>query len=97
MLRLMTPRGELASLGHPEYGSKLHELSGSSNTDTTRSLLRLHIIECLRMEKRISEICAVHIETDHNASNIVNVRLEIVPVNEAGTLVIGPFSLEFES
>src|SRR5947209_14155752 len=38
LMRLLTPRGELAALGHPEYGSRLHELVGRQNTATTRNL-----------------------------------------------------------
>ena len=38
ILRLLTPKGELAPLAHPEYGSRLHELVGRQNTATTRNL-----------------------------------------------------------
>ena len=34
VMRLLTPRGELAELGHPEYGSRLNELLGAPNTET---------------------------------------------------------------
>ena len=30
--RLLTRRGELSKLGHPDYGSRLHELVGNSTT-----------------------------------------------------------------
>jgi phage baseplate assembly protein W len=53
VLRLLTRRGELALLGHPEYGSRHHELIGEPNTDTKRNLLKLHVLECLSQEPRV--------------------------------------------
>jgi phage baseplate assembly protein W len=52
-MRLLTPRGELAELGHPEYGSRLHELIGVPNTETRRSLTKLFVLESLAQELRI--------------------------------------------
>ena len=46
IMRLLTPRGELAALGHPQYGSRLHELVGEVNTETKRNLVRLYILGC---------------------------------------------------
>ena len=54
-MRLLTPRGELAELGHPEYGSRLHELIGSPNSETRRSLAKLFVLESLAQEPRIDE------------------------------------------
>src|SRR5438105_4002108 len=50
IIRLLTPRGELAALGHPDYGSRLHELLGRPNAETTRNLLKLYILESLQKE-----------------------------------------------
>src|SRR3954470_14271634 len=36
VLRLLTERGELEEVGHPEYGSPLHELPGAPDTETGR-------------------------------------------------------------
>lgn len=62
MLRLLTPRGELAELAHPEYGSRLHELVGRPNTPTTRNLMKLFILESLKQEPRIEEVKKVSVE-----------------------------------
>jgi hypothetical protein len=40
VLRLLTPRGSLASLGHTAYGSRLHELIGRRKTKALRNLWR---------------------------------------------------------
>src|SRR5918995_1791759 len=47
IMRLLTPRGELSELAHPDYGSRLHELIGRQNTETTRNLVKLFILESL--------------------------------------------------
>ncbi|MDV7400513.1 hypothetical protein RZS08_54360, partial [Arthrospira platensis SPKY1] len=52
ILRLLTPRGELAALGHPDYGSRVHELIGRENDGPRRNLLRLFILEALKAEPR---------------------------------------------
>ena len=54
--RLHTRRGELTSLGHPDYGSRMHELMGNLNNDRIRRLAELYIRECLAQESRIAEI-----------------------------------------
>src|SRR5205809_2282610 len=53
ILRLKTERGELAALGHPDYGSRHHRLIGEPNTETNRNLLKLYILECLKQEHRL--------------------------------------------
>jgi len=54
--RLKTVRGELADLGHPDYGSRHHELIGQPNNDHNRSLVKLYILQALAMEPRIEKI-----------------------------------------
>ncbi len=107
ILRLLTPLGELAPLGHPEYGSRLHELVGRPNTETTRNLVKLFILEALQREPRIEDEVAVVVtpgETEpldvgKGGRNIglvsrVNVDLAVRPVGETETVTIGPFTLE---
>lgn len=60
--RLHTRRGELTSLGHPDYGSRMHELMGNLNNDRIRRLAELYIRECLAQESRIAEIVAIRFE-----------------------------------
>src|SRR5262249_50300314 len=51
--RLLTRRGELAQLGHPNYGSRLHVLVGELNNTRTRGLAELYIRDSLAQEPRI--------------------------------------------
>src|SRR5687768_14662684 len=40
ILRLLTPRGSLAALGHAQYGSLLHEIVGQRKNEALRYLCR---------------------------------------------------------
>jgi phage baseplate assembly protein W len=93
VVRLLTPRGELAALGHPEYGSRLHELIGDLNTETRRNLARLYILEALAAEPRVEQVVRVTVEPVPEQRSRVDVLLEVKPVG-AAPLTVGPFSLE---
>lgn len=92
--RVLTPRGELAALGHPDYGSRVPELIGAGNTESTRALLRLHLLDALAREPRIARVTALDIIRTPGRRDSVDVRLEVQPVDAAGVLVIGPFTVE---
>jgi phage baseplate assembly protein W len=53
VLRLLTPRGTLAALGHAAYGSRLHELIGRRKTDELRNLCRAFVLEAVAQEPRV--------------------------------------------
>lgn len=55
-LRLMVRRGELARIGWPEYGSRLHELIGEPNTQRTRLLLLAHARTAVERDPRVIEV-----------------------------------------
>ncbi|MEM6263410.1 MAG: GPW/gp25 family protein [Bacteroidota bacterium] len=57
--RLFTRRGELARLGHPYYGSRLHELVGELNNVRLQGLAEIYIREALAQEARIEEVTFV--------------------------------------
>jgi phage baseplate assembly protein W len=96
LMRLLTPRGELAALGHPEYGSRLHELIGRPNSETTRNLARLHILEALHEERRVARVVELRVEPppDGRQRDRVSIRLSVLPAGETRVLDLGPFSLE---
>lgn len=94
IMRLLTPRGELAALGHPQYGSRLHELVGEVNTETKRNLVRLYILETLQREPRIEEILDVTVTLAVERPSSIDVSLQVLPVGETQTVTIGPITLE---
>lgn len=55
LLRLLTPRGALAALGHPDYGSRLSELIGRNKTESLRLLCRAFALEAVRQEPRVED------------------------------------------
>jgi phage baseplate assembly protein W len=62
-LRLLTPRGSLADLGHAEYGSRLGELIGGRKTEALRALCRAYVLEAVAQEPRVEDT-AVSLEFD---------------------------------
>ena len=93
--RVMTKRGELNELGHPEYGSRHHDMIGEPNTESNRNLIKFHILECLSHEPRIERILRTQIKTDIANRGLVQIYLEIkiISVTSPLNLVI-PFSFE---
>lgn len=53
LVRLLTPKGALALLGHPEYGSRLGELIGRRKTEELRNLCRAFVLEAVAQEPRV--------------------------------------------
>lgn len=94
MLRLLTPRGELADLGHPEYGSRVHELIGQENNRSKRNLLKLFILEALKQEPRVEKVAQLEVEPSPGARSTVDVLLRVKPVGAEELVTIGPFAIE---
>jgi phage baseplate assembly protein W len=55
ILRLLTPRGSLAALGHGAYGSRLSELIGQPKNAATRALCRAFVLEAIAQEPRVED------------------------------------------
>lgn len=93
--RLRTRRGELAELGHPEYGSRLYELIGSPNDDRTRELVRVLTVESLLQEPRVRRVVSVRVRTAKDDPYRVDVEVSVLPVeSEVPLSVVFPFYLE---
>jgi phage baseplate assembly protein W len=101
VLRLLTERGELAELGHPEYGSRLHELLGAPNTETRRGLAKVFILEALAQESRIEKVLDVtikeHPQRTDEQRHLVDVVIRVQPIGATDVVTIGPFTLRFAS
>ena len=95
--RIKTVQGELADLGHPDYGSRHHQLIGQPNTVRNRNLIKLYILQALALEPRIRKILSADIVVDplpdhvtislslHFTGSAVPTDL-VVPFNLAGPL-----------
>jgi phage baseplate assembly protein W len=93
--RLLTQKGELQDLGHPEYGSRLHEMIGEINNEVTRLKIKAIVRECLAQELRIKKVTGIDIIADKSNLHAVKIYITVLPVNSAFYLSITfPFSLE---
>lgn len=82
LLRFLTERGELAHLGHPEYGSRLHELVGELNTDTTRNRAKLFALQALADEARIARVVSVDVRTTPGVPSSIDVVAVLQAVDD---------------
>ncbi|MEO1069431.1 MAG: hypothetical protein AAFW95_09975 [Cyanobacteria bacterium J06638_6] len=80
VMRLLTPRGELTALGHPEYGSRLHELIGQLNVETNLGLIRLYVLESLAQEPRLESVESLEVTPAPGTRDRINVFLLVKPV-----------------
>jgi phage baseplate assembly protein W len=93
--RLKTHKGELAPLGHPEYGSRHHELIGQPNVERTRALIKLRVLEALGHEPRIAKIHRCDVIPAHEPPrDVVRIVLDVEIVGEPNPrLLVVPFDL----
>ncbi|WP_377473748.1 MAG: DUF2634 domain-containing protein [Microcoleus anatoxicus] len=76
--RLYTRKGELASLGHPDYGSRLYLLVGELNNIKTQGLANIYIRECLHQESRIDEIIDIVFEPPSRLKDPNTLKAKII-------------------
>jgi phage baseplate assembly protein W len=93
-IRLLTPKGELAPLGHADYGSRLPELIGRQNTETTRNLAKLYVIEALKQERRIQKIVAVDVSPAPGERHLIRILLQVLPIAAQTVIDLGPFTID---
>lgn len=93
--RLKTRKGELTGLGHPEYGSRHHELIGEPNVERTRHLIKLYVLQALRDEPRIEKVLAAVVTAEHSPPReTVRIELGLRVRGEPDPLnLVLPFSL----
>jgi phage baseplate assembly protein W len=91
VVRLLTPRGALAHLGHAQFGCRLVELIGRLNNETTRNLARLYTLEALSEEPRVRETLGLVVRTHPDRPDVVRVDFSVLPLGDAE-----PLSLSLE-
>ncbi|HEX2028732.1 MAG TPA: GPW/gp25 family protein [Nitriliruptorales bacterium] len=95
LLRLLTPTGELAALGHPDYGSRLHELIGEPNTQTNRNRARLFALRALLAEPRIEEVRSLAVTTRRDRPNRIDIEARLAVLDEDTDLnLVFPFDYD---
>lgn len=94
-LRFLTPQGELALLGHPDYGSRLGDLIGELNNETTRNRAKLFVLEAIAAEPRVKEVRSVIVTQDKSDRTRMNINLSLTTIESDTPLnLVFPFFLE---
>jgi phage baseplate assembly protein W len=88
MLRLLTQKGALTTLGHPEYGSRLVELIGELNNDTSRNLARLYTIEAVVQEPRVRQLLDLNVEASQGSADTLRIIFSVLPLDDDTPLTI---------
>lgn len=92
ILRLLTPRGALAALGHAAYGSRLYELIGRPKTSALRHLCRAFVLEAVAQEPRVEpKAVAFAFEPEQEGPSSFVFTLAVQPVTGGD-----PLSLSLE-
>lgn len=94
LLRFLTPAGELAPLGHKDYGSRLHELIGKLDTEANRNRAKLYVLQALAGEPRIEKVLAVTVTSDrkHRGRIVIDIQAKALGHDTPLNLVF-PFFL----
>lgn len=93
--RLLTRKGELSDIGHPDYGSRLHELIGEPNNEVTRDLVRLYMKECISQEIRVQEIRSIVLTVPPDNPHVVLADVTVLPIHSHVPMnLVFPFYLE---
>jgi phage baseplate assembly protein W len=95
LLRFMTRRGELTQLGHPDYGSRLHELIGELNTESTRNRAKMHTLIALADEPRVAQVLSVDVVTDAADRDRINITARLLTLHaDTPVNLVFPFFLD---
>jgi phage baseplate assembly protein W len=95
LLRLLTPVGELAVLGHPDYGCRLIDLIGELNTERTRNRAKMFVLQAVSAEPRIGEIRSVQVDPNKTDRSRIDITIDAVTVETSTPLnLVFPFFLE---
>jgi len=81
-LRLLVRRGELAPLGWPTYGSRLHELIGEPNNRRTHTILMAHARAAVEQDPRVVEVTAMRAYVLAGERDVARLELEISLITE---------------
>jgi phage baseplate assembly protein W len=85
-LRLRVRKGELAPLGWPDYGSRLHELIGEPNNARTHVKLMAFARAAVEQDARVREVSAAEAAVLPGERDVVRLLLEIVLIDAPNPL-----------
>lgn len=95
LLRFLTPIGEMAQLGHPNYGSRLYTLIGELNNDINRNRAKVYVLQALGAEPRVKEIRSVVVTSSPRDRTRIDIDIVLIPIDSDTPLnLVFPFFLE---
>lgn len=86
MLRLKVRKGELAPLGWPDFGSRVHELIGEPNNKRTRIILMAHARNAVERDPRVIEVKEIKTKPIQGERSVVRIQMEIILIEEPNPL-----------
>lgn len=94
-LRLSVRVGELAPLGWPAYGSRLHELIGKPNINRTHIRLMAFARSAIEQDPRVAEVSEVTARVIPGERNVVRLNMKIRLIDQPNLLnMVHDVSLE---
>lgn len=95
LMRLLTPLGELAVLGHPSFGSRLFELIGERNNQANRNRAKVFILLALQAEPRVKKVLSVNVTQNRQNPAEMDIDIWIMLIDsENPENLVFPFFLE---
>ena len=92
-LRLRVRRGELAPLGWPAYGSRLHELIGEPNINRVHVRLMAYARSAIEEDPRVAEV--MEVSASPSGRDMVRLTMDIRLIEEPNPLnMVFDFDLE---
>ena len=88
VLRLLTRKGALTGLGHPDYGCRLLELIGELNNEATRNLARLFTIQAIQQEARVKTLLELAVATVADQPDTIRISFSVLPVDDNDPLAL---------
>jgi phage baseplate assembly protein W len=85
-LRLRVRQGELAGLGWPNFGSRLHELIGEPNTPRTRVKIMAFARGAIEQDPRVAEITNIQTRVLPGERDTVQLLMDVRLISEATPL-----------
>ncbi|HEY0735985.1 MAG TPA: hypothetical protein VGD69_13815 [Herpetosiphonaceae bacterium] len=85
-LRLLVRRGELAPLGWPSYGSRLHELIGQPNNSRTHLKLMAFARAAIELDPRVREVSDIRVQPIPGERDTVRLMLEIALIDAPNSI-----------
>lgn len=85
-MRLLVRRGELAPLGWPTYGSRLHEVIGEPNNRRTHTILMAHARAAVEQDPRVVEVTSMRAYVLPGERDVARLEIEVQLITENNPL-----------